>query len=146
MSHIAIIGALTTSQDEDSGMILSPFTSDAGEALWALAAERTGATYTDFMRAFHRYALCVGFWDVTIAEENWQSMEEQLIARFEKIILVGRNVSDAVGLVVDDIYISDTLICIPDPLVQSYWYHVKGQKACVQILFEELYREALSKV
>lgn len=115
-----------------------------GWRLWKMTEARTGATQTDYCRAFHRYNLVSGGqWSAAEARVRWQVMEQDLTENFDTIVLLGAAVRRAVGAEVDLLHISRSLVCIPHPSGRNLWYNSPLNVRIVELLMEELYTEAV---
>ena len=113
--------------------------------LWQLVHARTGATKADYLKAFHRYCLgeYKGMWNEGQARQHWKELEADLLLNFDRIVIVGTAVRRAAGLgVFGDLYISNSLICIPAPSSNNYWYDDPVHRGAMEVLFEELFWEA----
>ena len=109
-----------------------------------MTAARTGATQTDYLRAFHRYNLVVGRnWNSHDARANWEDvMEPFLTAEFDRVVLLGSAVRRCTGLLLPPVHVSRQLVCIPHPSGLNRWYNDRRNTEIVEIIMEELYWEA----
>jgi hypothetical protein len=114
-----------------------------GWNLWRLLNARTGATIHDYLNTFHRYNLGQETkWHIENARTHWESIEESLTTEFDTIVLLGAAVRRAAGLLLPQLYVSRTVICIPHPSGLNRWYNDETNRQIVEIIMEELYTEA----
>ena len=105
---------------------------------------RTGATQYDYLQAFHRYNLCpISEWHTETARGNWQLMEQDLLEKFDTVVLLGTAVRRAAGLLLPALYVSRTVIAIPHPSGMNRWYNDERKRQMVEVILEELYTEAV---
>ena len=115
-----------------------------GWRIWQMLHARTGATKYDYLQAFHRYNLCpVTEWHTDTARENWKLMEQDLLEKFDTVVLLGTAVRRAAGLLLPALYVSRTVIAIPHPSVLNRWYSTDKNRQMVELILEELYVEAI---
>jgi hypothetical protein len=115
-----------------------------GWRLWKMTEARTGATQTDYRRAFHRYNLTVGKFDPHTARERWREMEPDLLREFDTVVLLGSAVRRATGILLPDVHISHPLIAIPHPSGLNRWYNSETNRKVIEVLMEELYTDAIT--
>ena len=108
-----------------------------------MTAARTGATKTDYLRAFHRYNLVVGRnWHAGDARENWQQLWPHLEENFDRVVLLGNAVRQTGGVPLEQFAMSPGLVCIPHPSGLNRWYNDQRNRELVELAMEELYWEA----
>lgn len=142
--RVALVGQ-NNSRSKIPAKALSPeYVDSTGWNLWKLTEARTGATQEDYQQAFHRY--CLGtelHFHTDNARQYWSDIESDLLAEFNTVVLVGTAVRNAASLLLPRLYVSRTLICIPTPSIYSLWYTQGNNKSIVELIFEELYFEAV---
>ena len=115
----------------------------AGHRLWQLTAARTGASAMDYARAFHRYNLVQrGDFSRNAARDRWHLIEPELLSEFDTLVLLGVEVSQAIGLDIPLLTITPSMILLPHPSGRNRWYNDPVNRTVVEILMEELYTEA----
>lgn len=125
--------------------VLDPIPSyGTGHRLWELVNARTGATHEDYRRAFHRYALVYGNCEFEDMQNSWDLIEDQIVEVFDRVVFLGVAARRAARLLLPDVYISESIICIPQPT--SSYYLKPVQRGIVEVILEELYVHALSTV
>lgn len=116
-----------------------------GWRIWQMLASRTGATQTDYLRTFHRYNLGQEkFFHSENAREYWMEIEDDLVANFDTVVLLGTAVKKAAGVLLPPLYVSRTLVTIPHPSGLNRWYNSEVNRQMVEVILEELYVEAIS--
>ncbi len=143
LRRVAILG-MNNPHSPDPARALWPAPSGcAGWNLWKLTHARTGCTEMDYARAFHRYNMVErGMWDVEIARARWAAMQEEILESFDTIVLLGAGVRRALRVMCDELYVSQTMICLPHPSGLNRWYNVPVNRRLVELVMEELYTEA----
>lgn len=116
----------------------------AGWHLWKMTQARTGATQSDYLRAFHRYNLVSGpVWSMILARRRWEAISADLADNFDTLVLLGAAVRRATGSVIPEILITRPLVCLPHPSGLNRWYNSDVNRRMVEVVMEELYFEAV---
>jgi len=117
-----------------------------GWHVWKMLNSRTGASQTDYLRAFHRYNLGQEhFFHSENARDYWLEIEENLFSQFDTVVLLGAAVRKAAGLILPPLYVSRTLVALPHPSGLNRWYNNRVNREIVEVLLEELYTEAIAE-
>ena len=106
---------------------------------------RTGAWRSDYLAAFRR--INVGterHWNLERAAANWEAVREQVCADSDTIVLLGAAVRRATGLFLPNLYVSESVICLPHPSGLNRWYNSERNRRVVELVLEELYLETTS--
>lgn len=115
-----------------------------GWRLWQMLHARTGATKTDYLRAFHRYNLTTDRrWDIQEARLNWDEMVDDLQENFDTVVLLGASVRQATGAVLPSVLITRAVVAIPHPSGLCRWYNEDRNRQLVEVILEELYTGAI---
>ena len=144
MRRIAIIGQNHPQSVDPTRALWPEPVGSTGWFVWQLVNARTGATQTDYLRAFHRYNLGSDRkWILENAKLRWDAVVDDLHENFDTVVLLGTAVRQATGCIFPQIFVSHALICIPYPSTMNRWYAVEHNRQLVEIIFEELYVEAI---
>ena len=143
MRRVALIG-MNNPLSEDPRHALFPHPPGCtGWRIWQMLRARTGATKTDYLRAFHRYNLGnERHWHREKAEAYWKILEPTLTENFDTIVLLGAAVRQAADILVSNLYVTRALIALPHPSGLNRWYNDDRNRQIVEIILEELYVEA----
>jgi hypothetical protein len=145
VKRVAIIG-MNNPLSENPRYALWPHpVNSTGWILWQLTRVRTGATSQDYLRAFQRYNLGIRrHWDEKEARAEWKDTEYSLFQSFDRVVLLGAAVRRAANVLLPQLYVSESLVCIPYPSSLNRWYKEARNEQIVQVIMEELYTEAVT--
>ena len=127
----------------------------AGNRLWQMLSDETGATMRDYMRSFERVNVLTGKWIKLAARESAVDLRRRYAGR--TLLLLGRDVQDAFGAprdigpfagwAVDSLRSLVTCFyLVPHPSGRNLWYNDPVNRKMVATLLGQLYRDYVESV
>jgi hypothetical protein len=145
MRNTLLVGMNNPYSDDPRRALFPSPVGCTGWRIWKMLNARTGARRGQYLQAFHRINLITsGNWHDGDAARNWRSIEEEVYARYDTVVLFGKAVQRAVGISCGDVMITRSLICVPHPSGLNRWYNSDFNRQIVELLLEELYTESVS--
>lgn len=142
--RVALIGMNNPYSDNPRRALWPDPPNCTGWRVWKMLEARTGATQTDYLRAFHRYNLVLsGHWHSGDAARRWHQIQPELSQNFDTLVLLGKSVQRAAGVMCGDVLVTRGLVCIPHPSGLNRWYNSDVNRQTVEVILEELYTEAV---